>query len=116
MGAFNIEKVLELVDHNKFVAAEILQMFIDLTPQDFETMQKYFSENNIEQAGKIAHKMKSSLATLGFTTLSELAKNIELTAKSTPQSEAIKMNISQLGQGLSEAYETVKQELKLMSE
>lgn len=78
---FNIQKVLNIVDQDKGMAKTLLEMTLDLGSADLKTMVDLTNQSSFQEAGKLAHKLKSSLATLGFTDVSELMKDLEQYAK-----------------------------------
>lgn len=81
MSEFDFNKVLKIVDNDKEIAVTLLQMFIDQSKEDFNILMTAKNNDDISTIGKMAHKMKSSLATLGMSNSAEQMKKIEFAAK-----------------------------------
>lgn len=77
MSNFDINKVLKIVDNDKGMAKTLLEMTLELGTIDFNEMKTLTANQDFDAAGKLAHKLKSSLATLGFTDISEKMKELE---------------------------------------
>jgi HPt (histidine-containing phosphotransfer) domain-containing protein len=56
---------------------ELVELLISSAASDIDKLQKAFEDKNINQAADAAHSLKGSSGNLGFTQLSELAKNVE---------------------------------------
>ncbi len=108
MGIVVVDKILALVDNDRSVASALLQMFIDLTPDDYNNLQTGLTNNDIVAVGKAAHKMKSSIATMGMQELSDLVKSIEFSAKNNEDLETLPERIQQVGHSLNEVYLEMK--------
>lgn len=83
MSNFDIHKVLKIVDNDKGMAKTLLEMTLELGTIDFNEMKSLTANNDYEAAGKLAHKLKSSLATLGFSSISEKMKELEHYSKTS---------------------------------
>lgn len=105
MGIVQAEKILALVDNDKGIATSLLQMFIELTPLDYNQLRTFSEQNNIHMIGNIAHKLKSSVATLGMPELSEQLRIIEVNAKSDTGHEMLHKQIILVGTDLDKVYE-----------
>ena len=70
-----------LSDGDMEFIASILETFIEEAPKDIDNLQKAIVANDILQIGKLAHKTKSSLQTLGLAELKQMAFDIEQAAK-----------------------------------
>ena len=60
---------------------ELIQIFLDDTPQRMTQMAEALAGNDGEAIGQAAHALKSSCATLGALILADLFKKIELAGK-----------------------------------
>lgn len=108
MSEFDFNKVLKIVDNDQEMAVTLSQMFISQSQEDFSALLNAKNSNNIDVVGKIAHKMKSSLATLGMMSTSEILKKIELAAKSGSTIEAVEADINATSLALEEIYNDIK--------
>ena len=60
---------------------ELIQIFLDDTPQRMAQMAEALAGNDGEAIGQAAHALKSSCATLGALILADLFREIELVGK-----------------------------------
>jgi HPt (histidine-containing phosphotransfer) domain-containing protein len=77
MANFDLKKVLGIVENDKGMARTLLQMTVDLGSVDMLEMRKLTNKQEYLAAGNLAHKLKSSTATLGFHDVSDLMKELE---------------------------------------
>lgn len=75
----------EISDGDQDFIADVLGTFLEEMPKDIEQMNQALLANDVVSIGKMAHKTKSTLHTLGLYELKELALKIEQTAKSNAQ-------------------------------
>lgn len=87
---------------------EILQMFVDQTPEDFGLLKEAIKTNDIKRVGEIAHKMKSSTQIVGSAQCSELLESIELKAKANASVEELLPLVEQTELQLKEVMEEIK--------
>ncbi len=96
MSNFDIHKVLKIVDNDKGMAKTLLEMTLELGTIDFNEMKNLTATNEFEAAGKLAHKLKSSLATLGFSSISEKMKELEHYSKTSIDPKIFNEKIDEL--------------------
>lgn len=103
MSTLDINKVLAIVDNDKSMARTLLEMTLDLGTIDFNEMKRLCAEGEYDATGKLAHKLKSSLATLGFIEISNQMKDLEHYSKTAVDANlfnekmnAIEISINQL--------------------
>jgi len=111
MSNFDINKVLSIVDNDRGMAKTLLEMTLDLGTNDFNEMKRHTSMGEYEAAGKLAHKLKSSLATLGFTSISELMKDLEHYSKTNVDASIFNEKMERLESATNELFEFINQAL-----
>lgn len=74
----------EISDGDQEFITDVLQTFLVEMPKDMSQLRAAIEAENIKDIGKVAHKTKSTLQTLGLHELKEMAYTIERSAKSTP--------------------------------
>lgn len=79
----------EISDGDKAFIDDVLQTFLEEMPKDMAQMETGVQTTDIILIGKMAHKTKSTLQTLGLYDLKELAFKIEQTAKSEPSNSEV---------------------------
>ncbi|MDQ3111764.1 MAG: ATP-binding protein [Bacteroidota bacterium] len=75
----NLEHFIELVNGDKASMSELLELFINDTPQDVASLENSIRKKNISGARRMAHKLKSSLLPFGLgNTVTPFLNEIEL--------------------------------------
>jgi HPt (histidine-containing phosphotransfer) domain-containing protein len=108
MSEFDINKVLKLVDNDKEMATILLQMFVEQSKKDFNTLLTAKNNNDVAMIGKMAHKMKSSLATLGITNTAEQLKKIEYDVKAGNSISELLNDINIVSEQLDKVYKDIQ--------
>ncbi|WP_052599945.1 Hpt domain-containing protein [Aureispira sp. CCB-QB1] len=102
----------EISDGDQDFINDVLHTFLDEMPKDMAQMNQAIMDKDIVMIGRMAHKTKSTLQTLGLFELKELALKIEQLAKQTPSDTNI-IPLSQKFMGhIDRVYPNVKESLK----
>ncbi len=56
---------------------ELVELFLSSAASDIDQLQKAYEDKNANQAADSAHSLKGSSGNLGFTSFSEIAKEVE---------------------------------------
>ncbi len=104
MSEFDLNKVLKIVDNDKGMAVTLTEMFVEQSKEDFAILMNAKNNEDLVTIGKIAHKMKSSVATLGMTDTAEHLKKIEFAVKSGKSISEIENDIQLASTMLEEIY------------
>ena len=107
MSLFDYNKVLKIVDNDKGMAVTLLSMFVEQAKEDQSKLIQYFNDADVVMLGKVAHKMKSSLSTLGMQETSDRLKNIELAAKNNVSIDELNDNVQQSISDLEQIYKEI---------
>jgi PAS domain S-box-containing protein len=81
MQAILQEMATPFGDEGPAVISELIDVFLETTPGILETIQTALETNNYAEIQSGAHAVKSSAASLGAITLSNIAKELELVAR-----------------------------------
>lgn len=111
MADFDINKVLTIVDNDKGMARTLLEMTLELGSADMAEMRTFTNEQNYVAAGKLAHKLKSSTATLGFQEISEMMKDLEHYSKSEIDKDMFEEKMNNLELLTGELFDFIRQAL-----
>lgn len=95
---------------NRDFMKKMIQMFVDQTPELMNEMQQHLSENDWEQLGAKAHKLKPSIDLMGITALKQEIRNIEYFAKNKENLEILPSKLQHLTEQLNIALEQLKNE------
>lgn len=111
MANFDINKVLSIVDNDKGMARTLLEMTLELGSSDMQEMRKLANEKEYVAAGKVAHKLKSSTATLGFHEVSDLMKDLEHYSKTDVDHSIFDEKLGNLESITNELFDFIRQSL-----
>ncbi len=103
----NSPQIAELKAIDKHLLSEMVDLFLEQTPQLIEELRKFVQQKDTANIIKIAHKLKGSSLNLGILSLASLCKKIEIKSQSKDLSE-----INSLIRQLEEDYEQVRLKLK----
>lgn len=87
---------------------DVLQTFLEEMPKDMQTLQTAIDSSDITAIGKMAHKTKSTLQTLGLAELKELAFSIEQDAKNEENAVSILTEAARFKTHVESLYPAVK--------
>ena len=80
----------------------LIQLARDSLRENFEKLDKYLSENRIEDFARVAHTIKGILLNLGLEEKAEFSKEIELKAKEGETKENLAQMVENLKKYLAE--------------
>lgn len=78
----------EISDGDQEFITDVLQTFLEEMPKDMRQLRTAIATSDVIDMGKVAHKTKSTLQTLGLHELKEMALAIEQSAKSAAPATA----------------------------
>ncbi|MGA1825119.1 MAG: response regulator [bacterium] len=84
----NIEMAQSIVGGNTELLKRMVTRIITLYPMEIENMQKAFSNSDLEQVHRLAHRLKGSIGMIGAKKAFELAQRLEDVSISGESDEA----------------------------
>lgn len=81
--------IKEISDNDQAFINDVLNTFLTEMPKDIAQMNQALTDKDAVTIGKMAHKTKSTLQTLGLLELKELALKIEQLTKVVPVDSVI---------------------------
>lgn len=107
----NIQTLKDLGEQTgQDLLGNIVKLYIDTTPPMLTELKELIQKEDFDQAGKVAHKLKSSCANLGFMSLKEVCQEIE--EKSDTATAESKEALESLAQQVGEMFEKSLEVLK----
>lgn len=79
---YSLSLVNEIADNNEEFVKTLLQIYLDTIPATSKELLNELSMQNWEQAGKLAHKLKSTIDTMLIVSIKEDIRTIEHCGKS----------------------------------
>lgn len=107
MTVLPLEHLRETFDGDTDILKSILEMFLEEVPTDYEQLVLAINAGDYENAGLIAHKIKSSYRTLGIDSMASILQEIEDRAKENKGTE----KIPELLESFVSAYDTVNEKV-----
>ena len=90
---------------------EILEVYLTTAPADLQLLEKMYAEKNLDQVRYLAHKMKSSAHTIGFTRGYTLFQSIEACIMNQENLDHIGPLIEKAKNLCQESFDTVNREI-----
>ena len=100
----------ETAGGDKNFVNQLVQIFLDSAPADFEKLIQHYESGEIEEAGKVAHKMKGSSRSMGIY-IWETLYNIEQIGKKNIPQDKLPDEIEKLKTDFPEIIKELKEEL-----
>ncbi|BDS15600.1 Hpt domain-containing protein [Aureispira anguillae] len=91
---------------------DVLSTFLEEMPKDIDQMNQAIQEQNNIMIGRVAHKTKSSLQTLGLYDLKDIAVKIEQAIKTEPKHSEAAVWAKEFVLYMNQVYPNVKALLK----
>ncbi len=77
----NLDYLNEMTDGSKDLKRDLICMFIKQIPVFSEQLDEYYKQGDYNSLGKLAHKIKSSVAMMGISELTTDMKTLEYITK-----------------------------------
>ncbi|EXJ12244.1 Hpt domain-containing protein [Nitrincola nitratireducens] len=86
---FDLNEALLYCDHDETLLMDLIGVFVEILPSQYDKLRQAFEEHALEDAEQITHTLKSSAATIGAQTLSNLCQDCNhlLKANTLPSAE-----------------------------
>ncbi len=73
----DFQKILERLGGDETLLTEVIDIFVDQTPQHMETLRRALAQGDAESVKKTAHGLKGELGYLGVTEVTQKARELE---------------------------------------
>lgn len=107
---YDLSILKEMVYGDTEFMKELIDTFVEYAPQDALEMTEFSKSGNWDDTSKKAHKLKSSIRTIGVTSLSDLILTIETDAKNEVNLDDISNKISEFNSTLEDVIESLQNE------
>ena len=111
-SAINLTSLKELSKGDDNFVKEMVQIFIDQTPETINNLEKYMNNKDWKMVRALAHKMKPSFSFVGLQELYEILNSIEEYAESETNLDLLPEMIAKINKectlALAELQEMVK--------
>jgi PAS domain S-box-containing protein len=86
---YDLQLVNELARGNEEFIRSLIQIFLETIPSTSKEMAEACSQQNWDQTGKLAHKLKSTIDTMCITSIKEDIRSIEMSGKQKQNLESV---------------------------
>ena len=93
LSSDNIKNLFEIFDGDKEFIISLLEVFIQETPEDLNSLRNCVTREYYPRASTLAHKMKSSFMNLGLTKPGQYLQQIEANINTPDKVEEAKKNL-----------------------
>lgn len=100
----NLTYLISISDNDLQFVEDMINTFLEQTPELLEEMQQLVKQNNWHQIGRTAHRLKPSLTFMGMTDGQRLVKDIEMHSSTSVNHEKIIKSLSMLQRECEMAY------------
>lgn len=107
---YNLTSLKESVDNDPEEVREMLQLFIDLGLDTLRNMEEVYQDQNYEELGKLAHRMKSSIRLLEIDSLEPVILSIEKNSKEKRNLDQMDSLMKKVSDVLPEVISQIKSE------
>jgi len=109
---FNLSFLKKTFNDEQDIILEVLQIFIEDTPNDYEHLKLAIQNKNFTSTMEIAHKIKSSFNTLGLEKETKILEKIEYLAKEKKEFEEIHTLFNRLDASYTIILKEITQHIK----
>jgi HPt (histidine-containing phosphotransfer) domain-containing protein len=110
-GKINLSYLREVSDGNEAFMIEMIEMFLQNTPEALESMDECFKKQNWNELRTIAHRIKPSFAFMGLSLTQQMLAEIENCSDSKTNLEKIPELISCIHKTSESAFKALEKEL-----
>lgn len=97
----------EISDGDQDFITDVLRTFLEEMPKDMAQLRASINNQSAVEIGRVAHKTKSTLQTLGLHDLKELAYSLEQRAKQGASAQALHPDANQFIEYIDQACQKV---------
>jgi HPt (histidine-containing phosphotransfer) domain-containing protein len=92
---------------------KMVQLFIDTMPQNVSELQSALQQENWEMVGKQAHKMKSTIDSMGIDLLKDDIRAVESNGKNKTNLEAVPALVTKVADTIQKCISQIKNDFGL---
>ncbi|HPE34182.1 MAG TPA: Hpt domain-containing protein [Bacteroidales bacterium] len=110
---YNLSYLKEQLGDNDEILQELIQIFLENTPADLADLNKSLENNDLEHLAAVAHKMKSSLATLKIDELKDVMVSIDKPFKTQELKKDLPGILAKINEVLAIVFEQLREDFSM---
>ena len=108
---YDLTMIQSVSGGDKAFIKKMILLFIETVPQNVKELVDATEKRNWEQVSKMAHKLKSTIDSMGIRTLREKIRSVELNAKNLEQLEILPNTVKQIESVVSDCIRQLRAEI-----
>lgn len=113
MMIYSLDKINEMAEGDEDFILSIIGVFLDEVPEDLAALEEAIAGGDIENAYKLAHKLKPNMDILGLEEARMAALEIETIGKNNGSMEDIREHFPKLKQDIQQVITELKSDFSL---
>ncbi|MBN9299555.1 MAG: Hpt domain-containing protein [Filimonas sp.] len=110
---YDLSFLKEIAKGNMDFIKSLCHVFMTDAPATIQIIRNAYTVNDLDTVGKMAHKMKSTIDSMGMVSIKETIRTLEKNAKQQENIEMIPRLIDQVDATIQEAIMQLKKEYNL---
>jgi len=110
---YDLSMVESIAGGDENFVKKMVQIFLDTMPASVEQLQKELNKQNWDSLSKLAHKMKSTIDSMGITSLKDVIRAIEANAKHKHELEGLGECVDKVSEVLGRCIQQLKRDFSL---
>jgi CheY-like chemotaxis protein len=107
---YNLSMVYGIAGGDEGFVKRMIRLFLDTVPQSLRDMERETEQENWEQVGKLAHKMKSTIDSMGIVSLKEPIREIESNGRKREHTVQMRMQVALVGAVMKACIEQLEED------
>lgn len=105
---FELSQLEELAGGDTDFVMSMIDTFLEHTPQQLSELKDNLSGGNLEQAGKLAHKIKPNIDLFGISDLTQDIRDVEQMGKAGEDSPELQEKVKKVDEVLNQVFQQLK--------
>lgn len=110
---YDLSMVQAIAGGDEGFIKKMVQIFLDTMPPSIEQLQRECQNKNWDALSKMAHKMKSTIDSMGIVRLKDVIRNIESNGKLRLDLECMPVHVKKVSDVLDECTQQLKRDFSL---
>lgn len=110
---YDLSMVREISGGDEGFIKKMVQLFIDTMPQNMNDLNNALQSQNWEMVGKQAHKMKSTIDSMGISSLKEDIRAVESNGKHQSSLDVVPSLVAKVNDTLDQCIAQLKNDFAL---
>ncbi len=110
---YTLDKINEMAEGDEDFIMSVISVFLEEVPEDLSALENAIANEDFEQIGKMAHKIKPNVDLLGMEQTRMNAYDLEKLGKASGSLEEIKMKFPLLKKDIEQVIGELKNDFNL---